>query len=55
VNQGLVSGIGFGVFTLIVFCLYGLAVWYGSKLIIEKGYNGGKIINIITALLVGGM
>ncbi|KAK3432843.1 hypothetical protein EUGRSUZ_D00348, partial [Eucalyptus grandis] len=55
VNQGLVSGIGFGVFMFIVFCLYGLAVWYGSKLIIEKGYNGGKIINIITALLVGGM
>ncbi|KAI6703508.1 hypothetical protein NL676_012644 [Syzygium grande] len=55
VNQGLVSGIGLGVIGLIVFCTYGLAVYYGSKLIIEKGYNGGKIINIITALVTGGL
>ncbi|KAF8018914.1 hypothetical protein BT93_H3722 [Corymbia citriodora subsp. variegata] len=55
VNQGLVSGLGIGVIMLIVFCTYGLAVWYGSKLIIEKGYNGGQIINIIMALVTGGM
>lgn len=55
VNQGFVSGMGLGVMMLIVFCTYGLAVWYGSKLIIEKGYNGGQIINVIMAIMVGGM
>ncbi|XP_056175493.1 ABC transporter B family member 9-like [Syzygium oleosum] len=55
VNQGFVSGMGLGVVLLIVFCTYGLAVWYGSKLIIEKGYNGGQIINVIMAIMVGGM
>ncbi|KAF8018912.1 hypothetical protein BT93_H3721 [Corymbia citriodora subsp. variegata] len=55
VKQGFVSGMGLGVVLLIVFCTYGLAVWYGSKLIIEKGYNGGQIINVIMAIMVGGM
>ncbi|XP_048141171.1 ABC transporter B family member 9-like isoform X4 [Rhodamnia argentea] len=55
VKQGLVSGMGLGVVLLIVFSTYGLAVWYGSKLIIEKGYNGGQIINVIMAIMVGGM
>ncbi|XP_048141166.1 ABC transporter B family member 9-like isoform X1 [Rhodamnia argentea] len=55
VKQGLVSGTGLGVVLLIVFCTYGLAVWYGSKLIIEKGYNGGQIINVIMAIMVGGL
>lgn len=55
IKQGFVSGMGLGVVMLIVFCTYALAVWYGSKLIIEKGYNGGQIINVIMAIMVGGM
>lgn len=39
----------------IVFCSYGLAVWYGSKIIIEKGYDGGQVINVIMAVMTGGM
>ncbi|KAL2495339.1 ABC transporter B family member 9 [Forsythia ovata] len=39
VQQGLASGIGLGTVLLIVFSTYGLAIWYGSKLIIEKGYS----------------
>lgn len=54
-HQGLASGIGLGSLTLIVFGTYGLAVWYGSKLIIEKGYNGGMVINVIMAIMTGGM
>ncbi|TMW90930.1 hypothetical protein EJD97_015040 [Solanum chilense] len=55
VQQGLVSGIGLGMVLLIVFSTYGLAVWYGSKLIIERGYNGGDVINVIMAIMTGGM
>ncbi|XP_058748881.1 ABC transporter B family member 9-like [Vicia villosa] len=55
VHQGIVSGLGMGTLLLIVFCTYGLAMWYGSKLVIEKGYNGGSVITVIIALMTGGM
>ena len=51
----MVSGLGLGTVLLIVFCSYGLAVWYGAKLIIDKGYNGGTVINVIMAIMTGGM
>ncbi|CAN6553296.1 unnamed protein product [Malus baccata var. baccata] len=55
VQQGLVTGIGLGIFMLVIFCSYALAVWYGSKMIIKHGYNGGQVINVIFALMTGGM
>lgn len=55
VQQGLVSGLGMGVLLLIVFCTYGLAMWYGSKLVVEKGYSGGTIITVIIAIMTGGL
>lgn len=55
VEQGLASGLGLGVVLVVIFSSYGLAVWYGSKLILEKGYDGGKVINVIFALMMGGM
>ncbi|KAI9196870.1 hypothetical protein LWI28_027690 [Acer negundo] len=55
VKQGRASGLGLGVVMLVVFSTYGLAIWYGSKLIIEQGYNGGRVINVIMAILTGGM
>ncbi|RZC60569.1 hypothetical protein C5167_022334 [Papaver somniferum] len=55
VQQGLFSGLGFGSITFISFCSYALAIWCGSKLIIDKGYTGGDIINVIVAVLTGSM
>ncbi|XP_044495138.1 ABC transporter B family member 9-like [Mangifera indica] len=54
-HQGLASGIGLGLLMLIIFGTYGLAVWYGSKLIIEKGYSGGTVITIIFTIMTGGI
>ncbi|KAL6991363.1 ATP-binding cassette sub- B member 9 [Sarracenia purpurea var. burkii] len=54
-QQGLASGLGIGTVLLIIFSSYGLAIWYGSKLILEKGYNGGEVINVIMAIMTGGM
>lgn len=54
-RQGLVSGLGLGTVSFIVFGGYGLTIWYGSKLILEKGYTGGQVISIIVALVYGGM
>ncbi|XP_039128461.1 ABC transporter B family member 11-like isoform X2 [Dioscorea cayenensis subsp. rotundata] len=54
VQEGLASGAGLGTVTLIMFCGYSLGVWYGSKLVLDhKDYTGGKVINVIFALLVG--
>ncbi|KAF7145062.1 hypothetical protein RHSIM_Rhsim04G0241300 [Rhododendron simsii] len=35
--------------------LYGLAIWYGAKLIIENGYNGGQVLSVIMVIMTGGM
>lgn len=55
VKQGLLSGLGLGVMLFVIFSSYGFAFWFGIKLIIEKGYNGGQVINVIFAVLYGGM
>ncbi|XP_058101247.1 ABC transporter B family member 9-like isoform X2 [Magnolia sinica] len=55
VKQGLATGLGVGAVMLIICSSYGLAVLYGSKLIIEKGYNGGDVITIMIAIMTGGM
>ncbi|KAG6699880.1 hypothetical protein I3842_08G084200 [Carya illinoinensis] len=53
VHEGLVSGLGFAAFKLVVFGSFAIAVWFGSKLILNKGYNGGDVLNVITAVLTG--
>ncbi|CAH9114265.1 unnamed protein product [Cuscuta epithymum] len=54
VQQGLASGLGLGLMSLVVNCTYALAIWYGSKLIIHNGYEGGDVINILLAIITGG-
>ncbi|KAH6790260.1 P-glycoprotein 9 [Perilla frutescens var. frutescens] len=53
-RQGLASGFGLGFMLLITFSSYGFAIWYGSKLVIEKGYSGGDVVNVILAIMVAG-
>ncbi|XP_058103409.1 ABC transporter B family member 9-like [Magnolia sinica] len=55
VQQGAATGFGIGAVLCILFCSYGLAAWYGSKLIIHKGYTGGDIITVMVAIMTGGM
>ncbi|KAJ4846856.1 ABC transporter B member 11 [Turnera subulata] len=53
VREGLVSGLGRGMVGLIVYFSYSLAVWFGAKMILEKGYTGGQVINVIVAVVIG--
>ncbi|KAL9236879.1 hypothetical protein vseg_011498 [Gypsophila vaccaria] len=55
VTQGLASGVGLGALLFIITSCYALAVWYGGRLILERGYNGGQVINVIMAMMTGGM
>ncbi|KAJ6400886.1 hypothetical protein OIU84_016333 [Salix udensis] len=55
VQEGFTSGLGLGIVMLLVFCSYALAVWFGGKMILEKGYSGGSVLNVIIAVLIGSM
>ncbi|XP_074269732.1 ABC transporter B family member 9-like isoform X2 [Silene latifolia] len=53
-TQGLASGIGLGALMLIISLFYAIAVLYAAKLIIQKGYTGGQVINVILCMMNGG-
>ncbi|KAI5056800.1 hypothetical protein GOP47_0028618 [Adiantum capillus-veneris] len=55
IRQGIASGLGLGAFMLIMFSSYSLAFWYGAKLILNSGYSGGAVVNVLFAVLVAGM
>ncbi|XP_004495863.1 ABC transporter B family member 21-like [Cicer arietinum] len=55
VFEGSIAGVGLGTVMFVVFCGYALAVWFGAKMIMEKGYNGGTVINVIIAVLTASM
>nr|ASM90199.1 multidrug resistance 5 [Sesuvium portulacastrum] len=55
VQEGLASGTGFGAFMLIIMGGYALAIWFGSKMILERQYTGGTVIIVLVAVLTGSM
>lgn len=55
VETGLFSGLGIGILMFVVFCTHGLAIWYGARLIMNEGYSGGQVMNVIFAIVNGGM
>ncbi|KAK7397026.1 hypothetical protein VNO78_18191 [Psophocarpus tetragonolobus] len=55
VHEGFVGGMGLGIVMLVIFCGYALAVWFGAKMIIEKGYTGGEVVNVFVAVLNASM
>ncbi|KAI3450002.1 hypothetical protein Pfo_006667 [Paulownia fortunei] len=38
---------------LVLFCSYGVGIWFGAKMITDKGYSGGDVLNIVMAVLMG--
>ncbi|CAI5498535.1 unnamed protein product, partial [Closterium sp. Naga37s-1] len=55
VKQGLASGFGYGLTIFVMFCSYALALWYGSKLIADSSYTGGKVFSVLFGVIIGGM
>ncbi|XP_045813308.1 ABC transporter B family member 21-like isoform X1 [Trifolium pratense] len=55
VQEGLAIGLGFGSARLLVYCTYALTVWFGGKMVLEKGYTGGQVISVFFAILTGSL
>ncbi|XP_056163005.1 ABC transporter B family member 21-like isoform X3 [Syzygium oleosum] len=55
VREGMAAGLGVGTALLIIFFSYAFAIWFGGKMILEKGYTGGEVLNVIMAVLAGSM
>ncbi|XP_073138937.1 ABC transporter B family member 11-like [Henckelia pumila] len=53
VHEGLAAGLGYGVTWLVLYSSYGLAVWFGAKMILHNGYSGGDALSIMMAVLMG--
>ncbi|KAK3138103.1 hypothetical protein QOZ80_5AG0364550 [Eleusine coracana subsp. coracana] len=55
VQEDTATGLGFGFVMFILFCSYGLTAWFGAKLIISKGYDGGQVVSVWMAFMTGAM
>ena len=55
VQEGTATGLGFGFVMFILFCSYGLTAWFGAKLFIDKGYDGGQVVSVWMAFMTGAM
>ncbi|CAA0157464.1 unnamed protein product [Arabidopsis thaliana] len=55
IQQGFSTGLGLGVMFFVFFSSYALAIWFGGKMILEKGYTGGAVINVIIIVVAGSM
>ncbi|XP_055959663.1 ABC transporter B family member 21-like isoform X2 [Mercurialis annua] len=55
VREGVVAGIGFGAVVLVIVSTFGMAVWFGAKMILEKGYTGGQVVSVVLVVLTSSM
>ncbi|KAL6610597.1 hypothetical protein ACP70R_040566 [Stipagrostis hirtigluma subsp. patula] len=53
VKEGAIQGFGMGLFSFIQFSTFGLIIWYGTKLSLDRGYSGADILNILMAIMIG--
>ncbi|VAH24303.1 unnamed protein product [Triticum turgidum subsp. durum] len=55
VQEGLTNGFGMASVLFVFYSSYGLAIWYGGKLVLAKGYTGGQVITVLLAIMTGAM
>ncbi|KAI9194655.1 hypothetical protein LWI28_007994 [Acer negundo] len=55
VQEGLAAGLGLGATTFFIFSSYSLAVWFGGKMILEKGYSGGDVVSVMFSVMTGSL
>jgi ABC-type multidrug transport system fused ATPase/permease subunit len=55
VKRGLTIGLGFGFSQCVIFGVYGLAFWYGAKLMADSGYSFEDVLLVFFAITMAGM
>ncbi|KAL0085182.1 P-loop containing nucleoside triphosphate hydrolase protein [Phycomyces blakesleeanus] len=55
VNRGKVVGFFFGLFVFILFCSYGLSLWYGSQLVVRGTLQGSTVLVVFFSMMMGSM
>ncbi|KAJ0080013.1 hypothetical protein Patl1_23494 [Pistacia atlantica] len=53
VQEGLAFGLGYGSISFFSYTTYALAVWFGGKMILRKGYSGGDAITALFDIMAG--
>uniref|UniRef100_A0ACD5V6S1 Uncharacterized protein n=1 Tax=Avena sativa TaxID=4498 RepID=A0ACD5V6S1_AVESA len=54
IKQGLAKGVALGS-NGIVFAIWAFSVWYGSRLVMYHGYQGGTVYIVPASIVIGGM
>lgn len=53
IKKSIFIGVAIGIFHLTMFCAYGLAFWYGAKLVVEDGYTPGQKVAVFLSVTMG--
>ncbi|KAI8355718.1 ABC transporter type 1, transmembrane domain-containing protein [Blakeslea trispora] len=53
IRRGIAMGAGFAVFMFILFCSYGLSLWYGSGLVMQGELDGSAVFVVFIAMMIG--
>lgn len=54
-QEGVAAGLGLGSLRLFAYSSYALAIWFGGKMVLEKGYTGGEVISVFFSILTGSL
>ncbi|CAG8544756.1 10017_t:CDS:10 [Ambispora leptoticha] len=52
-KQSIIQGVGIGTIMFILFSTYGLAFFYGAKLVVNKEMQSGQVVNVFFAIIIG--
>eukprot|EP00026_Physarum_polycephalum_P000633 Phypoly_transcript_00634.p1 GENE.Phypoly_transcript_00634~~Phypoly_transcript_00634.p1 ORF type:complete len:1124 (+),score=212.16 Phypoly_transcript_00634:900-4271(+) len=52
-KKGVIFGMAIGTIFCSLYCIYGLAFWYGSKLVVRGEINGSTVLVVFMAMLIG--
>ncbi|KAI7879421.1 P-loop containing nucleoside triphosphate hydrolase protein [Lichtheimia hyalospora FSU 10163] len=55
IKRGIVLGLGFGSFMMVLFLTYGLSFWYGSRLVKQGEFDGATVLVVFFSMMMGSM
>lgn len=52
--QGVLAGFTLGATHLVFYCAYALSLWYGARRVASGALDGGRVISVLMACVLGG-